>query len=95
MLRRNFNLLQVCLLLVLAIVPYLAFAQGASVVTVSGVITSAEDKQPLIGVTVVTDKDTSILGSNDIKGKANSLIYAENGLFIFNLAVWKSINGKS
>ena len=43
-----------------------------------------------VTVTVVTDKDTSILGSNDIKGKANSLIYAENGLFTFNLA---AVNG--
>ncbi|MBO7149176.1 MAG: hypothetical protein J6V93_04885 [Clostridia bacterium] len=43
-----------------------------------------------VTVTIVTDKDTSILGSNDIKSKANSLIYAENGLFTFNLA---AING--
>ncbi len=43
-----------------------------------------------VTVTVVTDKDTSILGSNDIKSKANSLIYAENGLFTFNLA---AVNG--
>ncbi len=43
-----------------------------------------------VTVTVVTDKDTSILGSNDIKSKSNSLIYAENGLFTFNLA---AVNG--
>ncbi len=43
-----------------------------------------------VTVTVVTDKDTSILGSKDIKSKANSLIYAENGLFTFNLA---AVNG--
>ena len=76
MLRRDFNLLQVCLLLVLAIVPYLSFAQGASVVTVSGVITSAEDKQPLIGVTVVTDKmqgtTTALDGTYTIKAEAGT-----------------------
>ncbi|MBP3550736.1 MAG: TonB-dependent receptor [Alistipes sp.] len=76
MLKRDFNLLQVCLLLVLAIVPYLAFAQGASVVTVSGVITSAEDKQPLIGVTVVTDKmqgtTTALDGTYTIKVEAGT-----------------------
>ena len=44
-----------CLLLAFVMVPQFAFAQGG-VVTVSGVVTSAEDKLPLIGVTVVTEK---------------------------------------
>ena len=43
-----------------------------------------------VTVTIVTDKETSILGSNDIKSLQNSLIYAENGLFTFNLA---AVNG--
>ena len=34
-------------------------------VTVSGVVTSAEDKQPLIGVTVVTEKMTGVATSID------------------------------
>jgi len=41
-----------------------------------------------VTVTVVTDKDTSILGSDAVKSTANSLIYAENGLFTFNLAAY-------
>jgi len=43
-----------------------------------------------VTVTVVTDKDTSILGTDDIKSTSNHFVYAENGLFTFNLA---ALNG--
>lgn len=43
-----------------------------------------------VTVTIVTDKDTSILGTDDIKSTSNHFIYAENGLFTFNLA---AVNG--
>ena len=76
MLKRQFNnLLLTCLLLACAMVPTFAFAQGG-IVTVSGVVTSAEDKQPLMGVTVVTDKmqgvTTMLDGTYTIKAEAGS-----------------------
>ncbi len=76
MLRKHFNTLLTCLLLIFAVVPYWAIAQGGAVVTVKGVVTSAEDKQPLIGVTVVTETmqgvATSLDGSYTIKAEAGS-----------------------
>ena len=76
MLKRHFNSLLTCLLLACAMVPYFAFAQGGAVVTVSGVVTSAEDKMPLIGVTVVTDKmqgtTTALDGTYTIKAEAGT-----------------------
>lgn len=76
MLKRDLNSLLTCLLLMLAMVPNFAFAQSVSVVTVSGVVTSAEDKLPLIGVAVVTEKmqgvTTSLDGSYTIKVEAGT-----------------------
>lgn len=43
-----------------------------------------------VTVTVVTDKATSILGSDEIKKLENSMVYVDNGLFTFNLA---AVNG--
>ncbi|MBQ5717784.1 MAG: carboxypeptidase-like regulatory domain-containing protein, partial [Alistipes sp.] len=60
------NLLKLALLTVVLLFTSLgAYAQGGEVVTVSGVVTSAEDKQPLIGVTVVTEKMTGVATSID------------------------------
>ena len=57
-------------------VPHSVYAQGGSVVTVSGVVTSAEDKQPLIGVAVVTEKmqgvSTALDGTYTIKAEAGT-----------------------
>ena len=76
MLRRHFNSLLTCLLLAFAMAPSLAFAQGGFVVTVSGVVTSAEDKMPLIGVAVVTEKmqgtTTMLDGTYSIKAEAGT-----------------------
>ena len=76
MLKRDFNSILTCLLLALAMVPRIAFAQGGAIVTVSGVVTSAEDKQPLIGVTVVTEKmsgvTTALDGTYSIKVEAGT-----------------------
>ena len=76
MLRRHFNLLLTCLLLAFAMVPNCAFAQSGAVVTVSGVVTSAEDKMPLIGVAVVTEKmqgvTTMLDGTYSIKAEAGT-----------------------
>ena len=76
MLKRHFNSLLTCLLLAFAMVPNFAFAQGGSVVTVSGVVTSAEDKLPLIGVAVVTEKmqgvTTMLDGTYTIKAEAGT-----------------------
>ena len=43
-----------------------------------------------VTVTVVTDKATAILGSDEIKNLENSMVYADNGLFTFNLV---AVNG--
>ena len=43
-----------------------------------------------VTVTVVTDKVTAILGSDEAKKLENSMVYADNGLFTFNLA---AVNG--
>ncbi|MBQ6861661.1 MAG: TonB-dependent receptor [Alistipes sp.] len=60
------NLLKLALLTVALLVTSLGvYAQGGEVVTVRGVVTSAEDKQPLIGVTVVTEKMTGVATSID------------------------------
>ena len=76
MLKRHFNSILTCLLLALAMMPHFAFAQGGAIVTVSGVVTSAEDKQPLIGVTVVTEKmsgvTTALDGTYSIKVEAGT-----------------------
>ena len=76
MLRRHFNSVLTCLLLAFAMVPVFAFAQSGAVVTVSGVVTSAEDKQPLIGVAVVTEKmqgvTTMLDGTYTIKAEAGT-----------------------
>ena len=65
MLKRYFNSILTCLLLALAMVPNFAFAQGGAMVTVSGVVTSAEDKLPLIGVAVVTEKMSGVTTALD------------------------------
>ena len=62
MLKKCFYTLTICLLLAFAMVPSWASAQSATVVSVSGLVTSAEDKQPLIGVTVVTAVAATLLG---------------------------------
>ena len=76
MLKRYFNTLLTCLLLACAVVPHAVYAQGGSVVTVSGVVTSAEDKQPLIGVAIVTEKmqgvSTALDGTYTIKAEAGT-----------------------
>ena len=76
MFRRYFNILLTCLLLACAMAPTLAYAQGGATVTVSGVVTSAEDKQPLMGVTVVTEKmqgvTTMLDGTYTIKAEAGT-----------------------
>ena len=43
-----------------------------------------------VTVTVETDKVTAILGSDEAKKLENSMVYADNGLFTFNLA---AVNG--
>ena len=53
------------LALLLMLAPCLLWAQGAAMVTVSGVVTSAEDKQPLIGVTVLTETMSGVTTSID------------------------------
>ena len=53
------------LALLVAWLPCLVWAQGAAMVTVSGVVTSAEDKQPLIGVTVLTETMSGVTTSID------------------------------
>ena len=76
MLKRHFNSLLTCLLLAFAMVSNSASAQGGSLVTVSGVVTSAEDKLPLIGVAVVTEKmngvTTMLDGTYSIKVEAGT-----------------------
>ncbi|MBO5814059.1 MAG: TonB-dependent receptor plug domain-containing protein, partial [Alistipes sp.] len=55
-----------------------AVAQSGQKVTVSGLVTSAEDKQPLIGVTVVTDAmqgvSTLLDGTYTIKAEAGQTL---------------------
>ena len=65
MLNRYFYSLLTCLLLAFAMVPNFVFAQGGAVVSVSGIVTSAEDKMPLIGVAVVTEKLQGVTTSLD------------------------------
>ena len=76
MLKKCFYTLTICLLLAFAMVPSWASAQSATVVSVSGLVTSAEDKQPLIGVTVVTEKmngvTTLLDGTYSIKAEAGT-----------------------
>ncbi len=45
--------------------PNVVFAQQKGKVTISGTITSAEDKEPLIGVTVVTDNFQGVISQID------------------------------
>ena len=58
--------------------PPSAFAQSEAVVAVSGTITSAEDNEPLIGVSIVSDSfqgvTSSIDGTYSIKVKAGSVL---------------------
>ena len=76
MLRKHFKSLLICLLLALTMAPRFAAAQGGSIVTVKGVVTSAEDKQPLIGVAIVTEKmqgvTTLLDGTYTIKVEAGT-----------------------
>ncbi|MBQ5648161.1 MAG: SusC/RagA family TonB-linked outer membrane protein, partial [Alistipes sp.] len=76
MLRRYFNLILICLVLfACAMVPERAFAQG-KMVSVSGVVTSAEDKSPLMGVAVVNNAmqgvTTLLDGTYTIKAEAGT-----------------------
>ena len=63
---------------VLLLPPPSAFAQSEAVVAVSGTITSAEDNEPLIGVSIVSDSfqgvTSSIDGTYSIKVKAGSVL---------------------
>ncbi|MBR5850408.1 MAG: TonB-dependent receptor [Alistipes sp.] len=86
------SLLAICLLLL----PAAVLAQGAKV-TVSGVVTSAEDKLPLIGVTVVTESfngvATSIDGDYTIEVEAGTkLTYEYVG---YQTVEWLVPTGKS
>ena len=58
--------------------PVLAQTQGDKVVTVSGTITSAEDNEPLIGVSIVTDSFQGVTsmvdGTYSIDVKAGSTL---------------------
>ena len=76
MLKRQYNLILTCLLLAFAMMPCATYAQGGQLVTVSGVVTSAEDKLPLIGVAVVTEKmqgvTTLLDGTYTIKAEAGT-----------------------
>ncbi|MBQ3259703.1 MAG: TonB-dependent receptor plug domain-containing protein, partial [Alistipes sp.] len=72
------NLLRFLLILLSAAVPLSIYAQSPQKVTVSGLVTSAEDKQPLIGVTVVTDSmqgvSTLLDGTYTIKADAGQTL---------------------
>ena len=63
---------------VLLLPPPSAFAQSEAVVAVSGTITSAEDNEPLIGVSIVSDSfqgvTSSIDGTYSINVKAGSVL---------------------
>ena len=63
---------------VLLLPPPIAFAQSEAVVAVSGTITSAEDNEPLIGVSIVSDSfqgvTSSIDGTYSINVKAGSVL---------------------
>ena len=76
MLKKHFYSLLTSLLLAFAMVPFSASAQGGATVTVSGLVTSAEDKLPLIGVAVVTEKmqgvTTELDGTYTIKAEAGT-----------------------
>ena len=67
-------------LLILSVLlpPPSAFAQSEAAVAVSGTITSAEDNEPLIGVSIVSDSfqgvTSSIDGTYSIKVKAGSVL---------------------
>ena len=78
-------------------VPVFASAQGGAVVTVSGVVTSAEDKQPLIGVTVLTETmsgvTTSIDGDYSIQVAAGTTLTFE--YLGYKPVVWTVPAGKS
>ena len=63
------NLLRYLLVAVMFAVSYTVSAQTAQKVTVSGLVTSAEDKQPLIGVTVVIVNLARILHDLDCESK--------------------------
>ena len=72
------NLLRYLLVAVLFAASFTASAQTGQKVTVSGLVTSAEDKQPLIGVTVVTDTmqgvSTLLDGTYTIKADAGQTL---------------------
>ena len=48
------------LALFLCILPAVSMAQGGGNVTVSGIVTSADDKQPLIGVNVISGATSGV-----------------------------------
>ena len=85
------------LALLVAWLPCLVWAQGAAMVTVSGVVTSAEDKQPLIGVTVLTETmsgvTTSIDGDYSIQVAAGTTLTFE--YLGYKPVVWTVPTGKS
>ena len=85
------------LALLLLLSPCLLWAQGAAMVTVSGVVTSAEDKQPLIGVTVLTETmsgvTTSIDGDYSIQVAAGTTLTFE--YLGYKPVVWTVPAGKS
>ena len=66
------------LLTSLLLASVVAMAQGQKMVVVSGVVTTAEDGEPLLGATVVTQSmtgaTTSIDGSYTIKAEAGSVL---------------------
>ncbi|MBO5234207.1 MAG: TonB-dependent receptor [Alistipes sp.] len=72
------NILRFLLLLTFAVVPLSIVAQNPQKVTVSGLVTSAEEKQPLAGVTVVTDTmngvSTLLDGTYTIKADAGQTL---------------------
>ena len=72
------NILRFLLLLTFVVVPLSIVAQNPQKVTVSGLVTSAEDKQPLAGVTVVTDTmngvSTLLDGTYTIKADAGQTL---------------------
>lgn len=64
---KNFNyylLFGLCVIMLITL-PMTATAQQKAKVTVSGTITSAEDKEPLVGVTIVTDKFQGVISQID------------------------------
>ena len=85
------NLLRFLLVVLLFAASLSASAQSGQKVTVKGLVTSAEDKQPLIGVTVVTDTmqgvSTMLDGTYSIKADAGQTLS-------FSFIGYKSIDWK-